>query len=393
MSLGDAWTFPAAPHEIGLGTMLALAGETRRLTADCDKEGHPVDLAHVLDPQYSKAASALAQSKSLPYPIPRSRCWSSRARSTPRCTTRTARRSASARPDLRVEILSRSVARSGQGVQGRVSRSLRAGPSAADDVGVSFRRRERPAGAGRREDEAGRRAAHTLEEWIHPERLDPLQDQAQWRNIAADLDRVIRTDRIVSRVLPGRGMKDWRSLLDSTRAAQHRLPARVPAQGARGDGVRTRAHPLHRRPTARDPKKDRDNVMHEASKLRPIVADESLTDLPSLLLAREIDYAGVTLKACKGQTPAMLLAAAAEVRDVPCVQDLTCPGASLILSAGIAAASRQRRHRGQRAAVHAGRQCRLGGEFPGPVHDQEWADAARPAHRPGLGAVPPRPVA
>ncbi len=62
--------------------------------------------------------------------------------------------------DLRVEIHEpRSVTRSGQGVQGRVSRSLRAGASAADDAGVSFRRRERPAGTGRREDEAGRRAA------------------------------------------------------------------------------------------------------------------------------------------------------------------------------------------------------------------------------------------
>ena len=91
-------------------------------------------------------------------------------------------------------------------------------------------------------------------------------------------------------------------------------------------------------PTGRDLEKDRANVMHEASKLCPIVADESLIDLPSLLLAREMGYTGVALKACKGQTHAMLLAAAAQKFGMfLCVQDLTCPGASLIHSAGIAA--------------------------------------------------------
>lgn len=78
--------------------------------------------------------------------------------------------------------------------------------------------------------------------------------------------------------------------------------------------------------------------MHEAARLRPIVADEALTDLQSLLLAREMGYTGVALKACKGQSQAMLMAAAARKYGMfLCVQDLTCPGASLIHSAGIAA--------------------------------------------------------
>ena len=49
-------------------------------------------------------------------------------------------------------------------------------------------------------------------------------------------------------------------------------------------------------------------------------------------------YTGVALKACKGQSQAMLMAAAAQKFGMfLCVQDLTCPGASLIHSAGIAA--------------------------------------------------------
>ncbi len=71
--------------------------------------------------------------------------------------------------------------------------------------------------------------------------------------------------------------------------------------------------------------------------LRPIVVDESLVDLESLLLAREMGYTGVALKACKGQSHAMLMAAAAQkYKMFLTVQDLTCPGASLIHSVGIA---------------------------------------------------------
>src|SRR5438094_818576 len=61
-------------------------------------------------------------------------------------------------------------------------------------------------------------------------------------------------------------------------------------------------------PTARDLAAHRHNVMHEAAKLRPVVIDESLLDLDSLLLAREMGYTGAALKACKGQTQSLLMA-------------------------------------------------------------------------------------
>src|SRR4029453_10083472 len=91
-------------------------------------------------------------------------------------------------------------------------------------------------------------------------------------------------------------------------------------------------------PTKRDLKADHANVMHEASKLRPVVIDESLIDLESLHLAKEMGYTGAALKACKGQGGSLLLAAAAQkMKLFLCVQDLTCPGASLIQSASLAA--------------------------------------------------------
>ncbi len=91
-------------------------------------------------------------------------------------------------------------------------------------------------------------------------------------------------------------------------------------------------------PTARDLRANPKNVLFEAAKLLPVVADESLTDYESLLLARERGYSGIALKACKGQSHALLLAAAAQkYKMFLCVQDLTCPGASLVHSAGLSA--------------------------------------------------------
>ena len=91
-------------------------------------------------------------------------------------------------------------------------------------------------------------------------------------------------------------------------------------------------------PTHRNLKAHPENRMHEAAKLKPIVIDESLVDYESLLLARELGYSGAALKACKGQTDSLLLAAAAQKFGMfLCVQDLTCPGASFLQSAALAA--------------------------------------------------------
>ena len=69
-----------------------------------------------------------------------------------------------------------------------------------------------------------------------------------------------------------------------------------------------------------------------------MVIDEALVDYDSLLLCREQGYSGVALKACKGQTESLLLAAAAQKYEMfLCVQDLTCPGYSFLHSASLAA--------------------------------------------------------
>ena len=77
--------------------------------------------------------------------------------------------------------------------------------------------------------------------------------------------------------------------------------------------------------------------MHRAAAIKPVVIDEALVDFETFTLAREQGYSGVALKACKGQSQALLMGAAAIEYDMfLAVQDLTCPGASFLHSAGLA---------------------------------------------------------
>jgi hypothetical protein len=142
-------------------------------------------------------------------------------------------------------------------------------------------------------------------------------------------------------------------------------------------------------PTARDLKANPANKMHDAARLKPVVIDESLIDLESLRLAREMGYTGVAFKACKGQTQTLLLAAAAQKYGLfRCVQDLSCPGASLIHSAGIAAhvpgvAAIEANSRQYCPAANAAWVAR----FPGVFTTRDGTMNTAILNGPGLGAV------
>ncbi len=78
--------------------------------------------------------------------------------------------------------------------------------------------------------------------------------------------------------------------------------------------------------------------MRELAKIKPVLVDESLTDLSSFELAMEQGWSGVALKACKCQSAAIVMAAKARHMNVPySVQDLTNPSLALFHSIGLAA--------------------------------------------------------
>jgi len=131
--------------------------------------------------------------------------------------------------------------------------------------------------------------------------------------------------------------------------------------------------------------------MHAAARLKPVVIDESLVDYESLLLAEEMGYSGVALKACKGQSQSVILGAAAQKRKMfLCVQDLTCTGASFLHSVSLAA-----RIPGVAAVEGNGRQyCPAANEgwkdlFPGTFQVSNGTIRTGALNGPGLGCVPP----
>lgn len=395
MTLGNAWAFPAAPQDDGLGAMMALAEELRAIAASCDEAGHPIDLARVLDPAWLKAAGEVSRGLGLDHPIPKlatlvvssafdaalhdaygkafgSSCYETYG------------------PPFMVRDLSHDL---GDAFRGEyLGRYVAVAPRATTPVFHSVGASD-PLEAADVRTPVGDGLPETLEEWIAVDGLVNFKIKLNGGDMAADLDRILRIDRIVSRLLPPKGVDDWNYLLDFNEGCPNvayllECLAKVREATPRGfDRI------LYiEQPTARDLRADRDNVMHEAAKLRPIVVDESLTDLESLLLAREMGYTGVALKACKGQTHAMLLAAAAQKHGMfLCVQDLTCPGASLIHSAGIAArvpgnAGIEANARQFVPAANAAWQDRFPGLFT--IHDGVMHTGQLTG--PGLGAVPPR---
>ncbi len=176
----------------------------------------------------------------------------------------------------------------------------------------------------------------TLPEWIRYNGLHHIKIKLQGDDLKWDIDRTVAINRIAEETSP---KVDWRYCVDFNERCPNveallEYLRKVKELSPRGF---ERIEYIEQ-PTARDLRADSRNAMHQAAKLRPVVIDESLTDLETLLLARDLGYTGVALKACKGQSQAMLMAAAAQkYKMFLCVQDLSCPGASLIHSAGIAA--------------------------------------------------------
>lgn len=343
MPLGNVWAFPAESmsYDTTLGAMKELAGRIAGTTVECGESGHPIDFFHVLEPEYLKNAREVSSDANLDEPIPKL------------CTLVVASAFDAALhdafgkvhernvydtygPDLLSHDLSRYLGADFRGE--RLDRALLSerrariplfhsvgGLDPLDDDGVG-----QPVGDGLPE---------TLAGWIARDRLVRLKIKLSGSDLTWDVRRVLAIDRIAMQASPRREGDDWRYCLDFNERCPNVEYVLECLRQIRAGSPQAFERLLYiEQPTARDLAANRSNVMHDAARLRPVVVDESLTDLESLILARDLGYTGVALKACKGQSHAMLMAAAARKYNMfVCVQDLTCPGASLIHSVGISA--------------------------------------------------------
>jgi L-alanine-DL-glutamate epimerase-like enolase superfamily enzyme len=185
----------------------------------------------------------------------------------------------------------------------------------------------------------GDRLPETLGEWILADGLTHLKVKLNGDDLEWDVQRLLAVEKVAAEAQAKRKCTSWHYSLDfneKCKNVQYVLDFLA--------RIREQCPPAYERiqyleqPTHRDLKAHPENRMHEAAKLKPVVIDESLVDYESLLLSREQGYSGVALKACKGQTDALLLGAAAQKFGMfLCVQDLTCPGYSFLHSASLAA--------------------------------------------------------
>jgi L-alanine-DL-glutamate epimerase-like enolase superfamily enzyme len=343
MTMGNMWAFPSTTmsYDTTLDAMKALASRIAQLVGDCTEIGHPLDIAHVLEPECLKAAAEVSAERKLTEPIPKL------------CTLVVASPFDAALHDAFGKVLGRNVYDTyGPDLMTHdVSRYLGAEFHGARlDRSLRSRRQERipvfhsvggldPLETSDVENPVRDGLPETLAEWVRRDGLVRIKIKLQGDDLLWDVERTLAIDRIASTVQAERRVTDLAYCLDFN----ERCPDAQYVVECLGR-IRARSSKAFKRilyieqPTARNLKANRQNVMHEAARLRPVVIDESLTDLESMALAREMGYTGVALKACKGQSQTMLMAAAAQQYKLfLCVQDLTCPGASLIHSAGISA--------------------------------------------------------
>lgn len=179
----------------------------------------------------------------------------------------------------------------------------------------------------------------TLPEWIAADGLTHMKIKLAGDNLDWDVDRVLAVERVAAEAQQARGCDEWFYSCDFNEKCENvdyvlAFLKKVQEQSQLAyDRIQYIEQPTHR-----DLEAHPENKMHEAAKLKPVVIDESLTDYEALLLARDLGYSGVALKACKGQTDSLLLAAAAQKFEMfLCVQDLSCPGYSFLHSASLAA--------------------------------------------------------
>ena len=343
MPMGNVWSWPSRvlSYDQTLEAMKALAGRVRDITAAYKPYGHPIDLMWALEDQYLAAANGISRARALPEPIPKL------------CTLTAVSPFDAAVHDAFGKLHGVSCYQTygrefmthdlshylGNEFKGEwISQYVDAKPKprmplyhlvgAVDPIEESDIEKRLNDGL-----------PETLPEWIRANGLTHIKIKLNGSDLAWDVARVVRVDRVASAAQAARGAKEWVYSLDFNERApnvQYLLDflAQIKKQTPAGfDRVQ-----YIEQPTARDLKAHRSNVMHEAAKLKPVVIDESFSDYESLLLAREMGYSGGALKACKGQTQALIMGAAVQHHKLfLCVQDLTCPGASLIHSAGLSA--------------------------------------------------------
>ena len=178
----------------------------------------------------------------------------------------------------------------------------------------------------------------SLDEWIDKEGIFCFKIKLTGKDIGADVERTKAVAEVAGRSLVRQGKNKFYLSTDSNEMCAspevvieylHKLRDVSPLAYERLLYIE--------QPTERELGEHRFDMARLAN-LKPVLADEGITDVDKFQLSRNLNWSGAALKTCKGHSSALIYVALCE-RYGLCysVQDLTNPGLSLIQSAGLAA--------------------------------------------------------
>ncbi len=343
MPLGNAWAWPSntLAGSATLDAMLSLGQRLVQAAGQCTVVGHPLEITHALAQDQAPAAGEVTQGAGLAEPMPRlaqlvaaspleaaihdayGKALEQNAYNLLGAEFVNADLGHYLGPDFAGEYLDRYTLR-----QPKPRMPLYHLVGALDPL--------THADLPQRLDDG---LPETLPEWIAADGLTHLKIKLAGDDLAWDVERVVAVEATAAPAQLARGCREWNYSLDFNEkcaSVDYVLDFLAQLQ-ERSPRAFARVHYIEQ-PTHRDLKAHPENRMHRAAQIKPVVIDESLVDLESLLLCRELGYTGVALKACKGHSEALLMGAAAQKHDMfLCVQDLTCPGQSFLHSATLSA--------------------------------------------------------
>jgi L-alanine-DL-glutamate epimerase-like enolase superfamily enzyme len=343
MPMGHIWSWPTqqSTAEQTLAAMVALGQRLARLAAEYPEFGHPLEITHDLTGQHQAAADEVTATAGMSERMPR-----------------LAQLVAASPTEAAIhDAYGKALGRNSYDLLGRefVNRDLSSylsGDFQGEYLDRYTLRQPKPsmplyhlvgaldpltdADLTRRVEDG---LPETLVEWIVADGLTHLKIKLAGDDLAWDVERVLSIDQVAAETQQARGCATWYYSADfNEKCANVDYVLDFLALVGEHSPMAFRRLQYIEQPTHRDLRGDLAKRMHRAAKIKPLVIDESLVDFESLLLSRELGYSGVALKACKGHSKALLMGAAAQKYQMfLCVQDLTCPGASFLHSASLAA--------------------------------------------------------
>lgn len=179
---------------------------------------------------------------------------------------------------------------------------------------------------------------NSLEEWIARDGVYCLKVKLRGTDLEWDLERTVAVYEVGRRELDKLGQPQLYLSVDTNEQCESPAYMVEYLQRLRERSLGAYEAVLYlEQPTERDLAAHRFDL-REVAALKPVIVDESLTDLESFDLALELGWSGIALKTCKCHSADLLfLAKAAELGLPYTVQDLTNPSLALIHSVGLAA--------------------------------------------------------